>query len=201
MSWTESDPALDATIQKPGAVSMPPLADADLDGPGEAPRASVCDGLATCPYCRGLIVPGAEHAGRTVACPHCARAFHIPKTVATGFDAAHHSRPLPVRRAAGPSREPWFYRFIDAYARIWMVLSVLAFGLLTLLAAYAWALEPPPGLPRVPAWVSVLVPLVLLVLLVPALLGILLTVAFMRLAVDMARNLRALREKDVNPWT
>jgi hypothetical protein len=156
----------------------------------EIPRATFFNGLITCPHCGGWIEPGANEPGQIVACPHCSGHFHLPETVDLGFvpPRAHFGAPLP--------REPWFYGFIDNYARVWMWLAML---LTTLGALAATVMALSVQIPALPPdgqyWIKGIVFVAAIILSVSGLIGVLLSVAFMRLAVDIGRNLRAIRHR------
>jgi hypothetical protein len=159
------------------------------DAPGSAPRATVLDGLITCPHCSGWIESSADHAGQIVACPHCAGHFQLHEPIELGFV------PPPVQRGGSTPKEPWFYGFIDTYAKAWMWFSLLV-GTFGFLGAAAASFSITTGATRVgPAWIGNVFLIATIVLFASWLLGILLSVAFMHLAVDIGRNLRAIRHR------
>jgi hypothetical protein len=154
--------------------------------PGDAPRATVLDGLITCPHCSGWIESSADHAGQIVACPHCAGHFQLPGLIERGFV------PPPVHRGGSPPKEPWFYAFIDIYAKAWMGFSLLV-GTLVFLGAAAAIFS--GAVRSANAWIERFFLVATIVVFASWLLGILLSVAFMHLAVDIARNVRAIRHR------
>jgi hypothetical protein len=158
--------------------------------PGDIPRATLFNGLVTCPHCGGWIESTTDDSGQVLACPHCGGHFRPPETIALGFT------PPPARLGTTLPREPWFYQFIDTYANIWMWLALLTTAL-GILGAAAVALT--VRVPAVPSgsesWIKAVFLGAAVVVLVSGLIGILLSVAFMRLAVDIARNLRAIRHR------
>jgi len=159
------------------------------DAPGDTPRATVLDGLITCPHCSGWIESSADHAGQIVACPHCAGHFQLHEPIELGFV------PPPAHRGGSPPKEPWFYGFIDTYAKAWMWFSLLV-STLVFLGAAAASFSITTGAAYVkPAWIGNFFLIATIVVFASWLLGILLSVAFMHLAVDIARNLRAIRHR------
>ncbi len=171
---------------KPPLFAASPLSDAELDGPAPIPTARRRDGLTFCPHCHGGIASNAELSGQEVSCPHCSCSFLMPETIdlRIGID--------PVGRSGGASsREPWFYRFIDIYASVWLWLTVLVFcGVVAVVLGLVVGFGPQS--PLAMPW-AFLIPIGLMVLMVPTFVGILLTVALMRITVDIARNLREIR--------
>ena len=161
------------------------------------PRATVLDGLITCPHCSGWIESSADHAGQIVACPHCGGHFQLHETIELGFV------PPPVHRGGSPPKEPWFYGFIDTYAKVWMWFSLLVGTLGFLGAAGAtFSISRATVAPRDDhAWIMAFVFIATIVVFALWLLGILLSVAFMHLAVDIGRNLRAIRHRRARPRT
>jgi hypothetical protein len=163
------------------------------DAPPSALRATVLDGLITCPHCSGWIESSTDHAGQIVACPHCAGHFQLPEPIELGFV------PPPVQWGGSTPSEPWFYGFIDTYAKAWMWISLLV-GTLGFLGAAAASVSLTTRAARVgpgvgPAWIGNVLLLATIVAFASWLLGILLSVAFMLLAVDIGRNLRAIRHQ------
>jgi hypothetical protein len=167
-------------------------------GPDSIPQATLLDGLVICPHCRGWIEPSADHAGQTVACPHCNGHFRLPETVELGFDPA--SVPAPRGGSPPSPKEPWFYGFIDAYAKVWMWIALIAVTLYVLgTVAVSSIIAVASGGEH--TWIAVLFLIANLAVLGFGLLSIVLSVAFMHLAVDIARTLRAirLRQRDGRP--
>jgi hypothetical protein len=154
--------------------------------PGDTPRATLIDGLITCPHCSGWIESSSDHAGQVVACPHCGGHLQLHESIELGFV------PPPVHRERSTPREPWFYRFIDTYAKAWMWFSLLAGTLGFLGAAGATFASATVALRNDRAWILAFVIIATIVVFVFWLLGILLSVAFMHLAVDIGRILRAI---------
>ena len=155
----------------------------------DIPRATVIDGLITCPHCSGWIESSADHAGQIVACPHCGSPFRWHESIEPSFV------PPPVPRGGSPPKEPWFYGFIDTYARAWMWFSVLV-GILGFVGAAGstFFISRATIAPRSdPTWTMIFVFSATIVVFAFWLLGVLLSVAFMHLAVDIGRNLRAIR--------
>ncbi len=157
--------------------------------PEDTPRATLIDGLITCPHCSGWIESSSDHAGQVVACPHCGGHLQLHDTIELGFLPP----PAPVHRGGSIPREPWFYRFIYTYAKTWMWFSLLVGTLGLLGAAGAAFTGATVAHTNDRAWVVTFVMIVALVVFVFWLLGILLSVAFMHLAVDIGRTLRAIR--------
>jgi hypothetical protein len=125
------------------------------------------------------------------------------------------------RAPAPPDREPWYYGFLEKYARVLLAYSLVAFSLISLLVLFPLLL--PETSARVGqavaanlvqagraaagsdpvadglAWlvVRLLIGLVIIgVVFLAFLLPILLGVAYILLSVDAARNLRALKRLD-----
>jgi hypothetical protein len=156
--------------------------------PEDVPQATLFNGLVTCPHCGGWSEPGADSTGQVALCPHCGGQFRLPESIDLGF------APPSYRPGALPPREPWFYHFIDTYAKVWMWLALLGTAL-TILAAAAviFTVRMPIVTPAQEHLIKGGFLTLTVVGSVSGLIGILLSVAFMRLAVDIARNLRAIR--------
>ena len=163
--------------------------DESPEAPGDAPQATVLDGLITCPHCSGWIRSSAEHSGQIVACPHCAGHFQLHESIEPVFV------PPPVQPGGSPPKEPWFYGFIDTYAKVWMWLAGFV-GVVAFLAAAVASFSMTTNAARgEAALIGNFFLITTLVLFASWLLGIFLSVAFMHLAVDIARNLRAIRQR------
>jgi hypothetical protein len=159
------------------------------DAPGDSPQATLIGGMINCPHCGGWIEPSPDHAGHVVACPHCHGPFRVPERIDIGFVP-----PPDQPRTAAPPREPWFYGFIDVYARVWMGLALLVNVLGVVGAAMVIVSASIQGVPEGKvAWIRGALIVAIVVVSVSGLLGVILSVAFLRLVVDMARNLRAIR--------
>ncbi|WP_422927151.1 hypothetical protein [Singulisphaera sp. PoT] len=175
-----------------------PMGDADVDGPDEPMKATRRGGLAFCPNCQGGIALSAELSGLIASCPHCSQHLRMPETLDLGFDPSN-SAPFNTRLVAaqGKAGEPWYYSFIDTYANVWLWFSLIVFGLVVVatlgLTYIAFHRAPIQN-----AGFVLIVPVVAVLSLIPSFLGILLTVAFMRLLVDIARNLREIRQRRSN---
>jgi hypothetical protein len=156
---------------------------------GDIPWATIVNGLITCPHCSGWIDSSADHAGQIVACPHCGGHLQLHQPSALGFV------PPPVPRGGSPPQEPWFYGFIDTYARIWMWFSLFAGALAFLGATGATILASRATVPVTENHIRIVIFVFITTTVVLAfwMLGILLSVAFMHLAVDIGRTLRAIR--------
>jgi hypothetical protein len=155
---------------------------------GEIPRATLFNGIVTCPHCGGWIEPGVDHSGQVVACPHCGGHFHLPETIEPGFV------PHPGQLGTSTPKEPWFYGFIEAYANVWMWLAILVTALFILIAAAVTLSMQTATIPTSKAsWLKLIFLAAAVAVSLSGLIGILLSVAFMRLAVDIGRNLRAIR--------
>jgi hypothetical protein len=189
MNYTDAQAPPDPTAPKATDSPGPFLADADIDGPGDAPVARLVNGLVFCPHCQGWVEPDLAYSGQIVACPHCDHHFRMPERLVPSFAPAASHQPAPGL----PPGEPWFYGFIDAYAKIWMWFALLVFALVVL-GAGAAALKLATGFGGVYSIAAPLAFGAIVVIAVPGLIGVLLAVAFMRLVVDAARNLRAIRQ-------
>jgi hypothetical protein len=93
---------------------------------------------------------------------------------------------LPVSYADEP--EPWYYRFLEAYAKVVLILGIMLIVLGALLYVVSVAITR-SVVDAAPATVLAAIWAVL------ALIALLLVVAFILLAVDAARNLREMRQE------
>lgn len=166
------------------------MVDADLDGPTDVPTARCRDGLTFCPHCHGGVASSAELTGQIVNCPHCAQPFRMPEGSIHTFNS-EANRGMPRRTMGISSQEPWFYRFIDTYASLWLWFNLLIIGLIDLGAIVMVVTMVQRGAITSP-W-ALLIPIAVIVFMILELIGCLLLTAFMRLAVDVARNLREIR--------
>ena len=162
----------------------------DATAASDIPLAALLDGVVTCPHCRGWIESSARaYSGQTVACPHCNGHFQLPETIELGFV------PPPAPLGITPPKEPWFYGFIDTYATVWMWLALLVTTLSILAAAAVISLRIVVFPGGEYAWIKAIFLAATVVVSLSGLIGVLLSVAFMLLALDIARNLRAIRQR------
>jgi hypothetical protein len=130
-------------------------------------------------------------------CAACSERFtprtalaHLPAPVsATGIETWSES---PVQREAYSAPEPWFYAFLERYAQLvlWVGIATVLLGAAVLLMTAIIFGASQGG----NYWATCLILLWGGAALLLAVLGLLVTVAFILLAVDVARNLRALRQ-------
>ena len=89
-----------------------------------------------CPHCNAKVKHDGSRDGQTVPCPRCRNPFQFPLlTQSLPAATTANSPSLIFSDAAEPSyginaREPWFYGFLEVYAKVSMWLGTLtAFGL------------------------------------------------------------------------
>jgi hypothetical protein len=143
-----------------------------------------------CPRCQQKLKATRSGLGGKVACPKCGGEIVLPAPApppaANGQDKPAEPRfDFPDGRPA--PKEPWFYGYLDKYARVLMALGSLLYGMFFVgsFVAILVMQEPKTDMRLVfPAWLAgvAIATLVFLLWLV--------SVAFILLTVDQARNVR-----------
>ncbi|MBY0230105.1 MAG: hypothetical protein K2W96_12555 [Gemmataceae bacterium] len=142
-----------------------------------------------CPGCGRRIEYGEDEAGTLFECAKCGekvRAGGAPPPVRMRSpepeDEAPDHRGYPLEESPGP--EPWYYRHLVLYAWVVCVIGMLYIALsLVVLIAMALDGKEAPAIP------------LLIILHALAAIAVLAFVAFVLLAVDIGRNLRAMRQR------
>jgi hypothetical protein len=121
----------------------------------------------TCGTCGLTFMAEDRHAGRRAKCPECGALVML-----TGA-----AQPAPPPKAAPGYDEPWFYGFADTCAQVIFILLLIA-----IVVAIFMCLN-----------IGSFTGLIYFVIVLAGLVPTVLMAALMRLAVDAARNLRAIR--------
>jgi hypothetical protein len=161
--------------------------------------------IVNCPACGKQGGVPDDAAGKRVACPSCNTVFQAGNPVATPVAAPvpPPTTPPPRRRwlAAGPrvEGEPWYYWFVSGYAKIILLLSALAL-------LCSCAMPPVAGFLGVMQYNQfrqpsgyeigglILLALIMAVMFVVSLLPLTFVIALILVFVDMARNVRGMRQ-------
>lgn len=107
-------------------------------------------------------------------------------------DEEDDAPPVPGPSAKMP-REPWYYRFLATYAKVWLWLGLIQFGLVLAITAYRLLILTAEGVLSGPFLGSILWGLAIpLGISLCFLFALCLIAAPILLAVDAARNLRAI---------
>jgi hypothetical protein len=133
-----------------------------------------------CPRCkRGMIV---STDSPVASCANCGMKIAVGQPAAPGDPFAELEDVSGGVGEMEPDDEPWFYGFLAGYAFLLMFVSIIimTFGVL-LVGVGASAQNVPPA----QIFGAVLILIVMFI-------GVLVTVAFILLAVDIGRNLRAI---------
>jgi hypothetical protein len=190
--------SIDLETPSPGAADLPapfPIDGDDLEALVSAapPEASLQGGAIYCPHCRGKIEHDERHAGKTVCCPYCSKTYQAPLAVDLSILTPPDAPMTAGRTTASMPREPWYYGFIEVYTKVGMWLSFLGLGIAAFVTV-ALALAGAGGRDARDTELAVLGALgTVLVGGGLATIGILVSVAFILLIVDVARNVRAIR--------
>jgi hypothetical protein len=131
-----------------------------------------------CPHCQTLVNHDPAQEGLVATCPACQRTFPMP-AAADRSELAFDKDEVGHRRQP----EPWYYAFLEGYAKAFLVLGVMGalFGLALALGVVFFSAT------------GRLMALAVVVGLVFSLLGVLFVFALIQLAVEVGRNLRAVR--------
>lgn len=173
----------------------------------------------SCPHCGGQVVNDRRLANQVVSCPSCRNPFRMPPAAEAGpFVAEQPPAPAPPPPAPPPptstpaaspkaeakrepkpaakahvSSEPWYYLFLEGYARLVLGLGIglAGLGLFASVLSFVIMIFESDSLLNMLLFFGLL--LVQVAVLAFFLLGISYVVALVLLLVDAARNLRELR--------
>lgn len=166
-----------------------------------------------CPSCGAAVSAPEEYAGRSTKCRRCNNPIVVPQPVTARLpsrgdpeDVSTKSRsepeepeelePVeqePIRR----NREPWFYGYLEKYAKILQILDYVIAAGCAVLATILFIIAAVRG-GVMAAFLAFLAWVLALAVIAAALLLSLVGVAAILLAVDAARNIRAMKKARAN---